>query len=171
MGAVSEAAKVLGAGLSNDNASTESITIAARFWQCALRSNPNANTLAGFGWYADITILDDATWSDLTRRTLSLTHGAIDRARDVAGRADHVTPSPDTLEILNQLIRGGGEVWEQYFILTAASEAVAQAPHSVTESEEYERLRTALLERGIEIPPDQLEPPDDEPDRLGEPEQ
>jgi hypothetical protein len=170
MGAVSEAAKVLGAGLSNDNASTESGTTAARFWQCALRSNPNANTLAGFGWYADITILDDATWSDLTRRTLSLTHGAIDRARDVAGRAAHVTPSPDTLEILNQLIRGGGEVWEQYFILTAASEAVAHAPHSVTESEEYERLRTALLERGIEIPPDQLEPPDDEPDRLGEPE-
>jgi hypothetical protein len=157
--------------LSDDQASIDSAAIAARFWQWALEHNPSADMLTGFGSYADITVLDDVTWADLTRRTLALTHGRTDRARDVAERAAEVAPSPDTLEVLNQLIRGGGDIWEQHSIRTAATAAIARAPHRLTESKEYERLRTALLERGIEIPPHQSEAPDDEPGSPAEPEQ
>ena len=122
----------------------------------------------GFGWYADISALDDATWSHLTRRTLTLTHGWIDRARKVAERASRANPSPDTLEILNQLVRGGGDPWEQHFILEAGSATIIRAPYLVTESSEYERLRTALLERGAEIP--KIKTADDEPDDSTDPE-
>jgi hypothetical protein len=94
----------------------------------------------------------------------------MDRARDVAKRAAQANPSLDTMEILNQLVRGGGEIWEQHSILTEASEAIARAQHRLTESKEYERLRTALLERGIEVPPRQVEASDDEPEGPAEPE-
>jgi hypothetical protein len=68
------------------------------------------------------------------------------------------------MEILNQLVRAGREIWEQHFILTEASAAIARAPHRLTEFKEYQRLRTALLERGIEVPPRRVEDSDDEPD-------
>jgi hypothetical protein len=79
-------------------------------------------------------------------------------------RAAQANPSLDTMEILNQLVRAGREIWEQHFILTEASAAIARAPHRLTESKEYQRLRTALLERGIEVPPRRVEDSDDEPD-------
>jgi hypothetical protein len=158
-----EAARVLGRLLSDDQASTDMAAIAAEFWQWALEHNPSAEILAGFGWFVDITVLDDATWADLTRRSLTLTHGRIDRAREVAERAAaRANQSLDTMEILNQLVRAGGEIWEQHSILTAASAAIARAPYRLTGSKEYERLRTALLERGIDIPPHQPEVADDE---------
>jgi hypothetical protein len=169
-GALSEAAKLLGAGLSDDSASTEHAAIAGGFWQYFLDHDPSAEMAAGFGWYANISALDDATWSHLTRRTLTLTHGRIDRARRVAERASGATPSPDTLEILNQLVRGGGDPWEQHFILEAASATMVRAPHVVTESAEYERLRTALLEHGAEIRPPKMDTGDDEPDDAADPE-
>jgi hypothetical protein len=163
-GALSEAARVLGAGLSDDNASTEHAAIAGRFWQYFLDHKPSADMATGFGWYADITALDDATWSHLTRRTLTLTHGRMDRARDIAERATRADPTPDTLEILNQLVRRGGDIWEQHSIFTAASTAIARATYPLTKSAEYERLRTALLERGIEVARPEGTTSDDEPD-------
>jgi hypothetical protein len=160
-GALSEAAMLLGAELSNEDASTEHAAIAGRFWKYLLDHEPSADMAAGFGWYADISALDDATWSHLTRRTLILTRGRIDRAREVAERASRADPSPDTLEILNQLVRGGGDAWEQHFILEAASATIIRASHLVTESSEYERLHTALLERGAGIPPPNMDTADD----------
>jgi hypothetical protein len=88
----------------------------------------------------------------------------MDRAREVAERAARANPSPDTLEILNQLVRGGGDIWEQHSIVTAASTVVACASYPLTKSSEYERLRTALLERGAQIPPPKMDTADDEPD-------
>ena len=164
MDALPEAAMVLGRLLSDDQASTDLAAIAAGFWQWALEHSPTADMLAGFGWFVDMTVLDDATWADLMRRTLTVTHGRIDRARDVAERAGRISPSPDTLETLNQLVRGGGDVWEQAFILDAASAAIIRASHPLIESNEYERLRTALLERGRTIPPADSDEPDDSAD-------
>ena len=172
IGALSEAAEVLGRLLPNDETSPEQVAIAVRFWQCALQGQPSADMLPGFGWYAKITGLDDATWADLTRRTVTVTHGRIDGVRDVAERAARTSPSADTLETLNQLVRGGDESWEQPSILKAASAAIISASHPLTESREYERLRTALLERGAEVaPPPQGTAPDDAPDDSPDPEQ
>jgi hypothetical protein len=164
IGALSEAAWVLGAGLSKDNASTDHAAIAGRFWQYFLDHEPSPDGALGFGWYADISALADATWSHLTRRTLTLTRGRIDQARKVAERAARANPSPDTLEILNQLVRGGGDIWERHSIVAVAYTAIVRVSFPLTQSSEYERLRTALLERGIEIVPPKRESSDDEPD-------
>jgi hypothetical protein len=64
--------------------------------------------LAGFGWFVDITGLDDATWAGLTPH-LDSHPGRMDRARDVAKRAAQANPSLDTMEILNQLVRGAAK--------------------------------------------------------------
>jgi hypothetical protein len=168
MGAVSEAARVLGGGLSNDNASTEHAASAARFWQCVLDNKPSADMITGFGWYAEITVLDDAAWADLTRRTLTLTNGSIDHARRVAERAARTNPSADSIEILNQLVRGGGDSWEQHSILDAASAAITRASHPLTRSSEYERLRTALLERGRTVHPAEVADSNEEPEVVSE---
>jgi hypothetical protein len=168
MDALPEGARVLGRLLSDDQASTDMAAIAAEFWQWALDHSPSADMVAGFGWFVDITVLDDVTWADLMRRTLTVTHGRIDRARDVAEHAARIPPSPDTLETLNQLVRGGGDVWEQAFILDAASSAIIRGSYPLIESSEYERLRTALLERGRTIPPPQVA--SDGPDKSADPE-
>lgn len=71
------------------------------------------------------------------------------------------------METLNQLVRGGGDVWEQAFILDAASAAIIRGSYPLIESSEHERLRTALLERGRAIPLPQVadsDGPDDSAD-------
>jgi hypothetical protein len=120
--------------------------------------------VTGFGWYAEITVLDDAAWADLTRRTLTLTHGRIDHAGRVAEQAARTNPSADSIEILNQLVRGGGDSWEQHPILNAASAAITRASYQLTGSSEYERLRTALLERGRTVHPPEVADSDEEPE-------
>jgi hypothetical protein len=111
-----------------------------------------AHMVTGFGWYAEITVLDDAAWADLTRRTLTLTHRRIDHAGRVAERAARANPSAESIEILNQLVRGGGDSWEQHSLLDAASAAITRARYPLTRSSECGRLRTALLERGRTVP-------------------
>jgi hypothetical protein len=78
---------------------------------------------------------------------LILTHGRIDHAGRVAEQAARTNPSADSIEILNQLVRGGGDSWEQHSILNAASAAITRSSYPLTRSSEYERLGTALLER------------------------
>jgi hypothetical protein len=168
VGALSEAARVLGAGLSNDDASTEHAAIAARFWHYVLHNKPSPDMVTGFGWCAEITVLHDAAWADLTRRTLSLTHGRIDHARRVAERAARANPSADSIDILNQLVRGGGDSWEQHSILDTASAAITRARYPLTRSSEYGRLRTALLERGKTVPLPRVADSDEVPELVSE---
>jgi hypothetical protein len=58
IGALSEAAEVLGRLLPIEETSPEQVAIAVRFWQCALQDQPSADMLPSFGWYAKITGLD-----------------------------------------------------------------------------------------------------------------
>lgn len=83
-----------------------------QFWEKAIKGG-SSESFAGFGWYAEIPGLDDVTWNRLTRQTLAITRGRTDWARRVAERAARQQPTPDTLEILNQLLRGIPDYWEQ----------------------------------------------------------
>jgi hypothetical protein len=173
IGRLSDAGQALGRLLGNDDASTKHVALAAQFWEKAIHRG-TVESLAGFGWYAEIFVLDDITWARLTRRTLNITRGHIDWARHVAGRAGRLHPTPDTLEILNQLLRGLLDGWDQRSVLDTATFAIKKANPSEIGTPEYQRLHTTLLERGVTLTsPDQrqdTEPPADqveEPDREG----
>ena len=171
LGRLSDAGQALGRLLGDGDASPEHAGLAAQFWERSIHGG-TVETLAGFGWYAEISALDDITWARLTRQTLTITRGRIDWARNVAGRAARPQPTPDTLEILNQLLRGLPDGWDQRSVLETATLAIKKANRRQTETPEYQRLRTTLLERGVdlaspglrqdaELPAD----PDEEPDQ------
>lgn len=138
--------------MGDNDATTEHVALAAQFWEKSIHKG-TAETLAGFGWYAEISALDDITWARLTRQTLSITRGRIDWARHVADRAARSQPTPDTLEILNQLLRGLPDGWDQRRILEIAIITVPKVDRRQANTPEYQRLRTTLLERGADVPP------------------
>jgi hypothetical protein len=171
LGRLSDAGQALGRLLGDGDASPEHAALAAQFWERSIRGG-TVETLAGFGWYAEISALDDITWARLTRQTLTITRGRIDWARNVAGRAARPRPTPDTLEILNQLLRGLPDGWDQRSVLETATLAIKKANRRQTDTPEYQRLRTTLLERGVDLASPGLrqdaEPPadpDEEPDQ------
>jgi hypothetical protein len=129
--------------------SAEHVATAISFWEQALIGG-NPEDLTGFGWYAEIGHMDGTTWNGLTRQTLNITRGSIDQARRVADRAASQEPTPDTLEILNLLLRGLQDGWDHWNILSTASRTIKGA-ESLSAAPEYQRLRTSLLERGVDL--------------------
>jgi hypothetical protein len=164
LGRLSDAGQPFGRLLGSNDASAEHAALAAQFWEKSIHEG-TVETLAGFGWYAEISALDDVTWARLTRQTLNITRGRIDWPRRVADRAARPQPTPDTLEILNLMLRGLPESWDQRSVLDTATLAIKKANHPQTDTPEYQRLRTTLLERGVALPsPDarqDTEPPAD----------
>jgi hypothetical protein len=150
LGRLSDAGQALGRLLGDGDASPEHAALAAQFWERSIRGG-TVETLAGFGWYAEISALDDITWARLTRQTLTITRGRIDWARNVADRAARSRATPDTLEILNQLLRGLPDGWDQRSVLETATLAIKKANRRQTDTPEYQRLRTTLLERGVDL--------------------
>jgi hypothetical protein len=162
---VSDAGQALGRLLGSNEAAAGHVALAAQFWEKAISVSQGApESLTGFGWYANIPGLDDITWNRLTRQTLMITRGRIDWAHRVADRAAHQQPTPDTLEIQSQLLRGLSDYWEQRLVLDIATTAIKKATDPQTGTAEYERLRTGLLERGVDLtspaPGEDTNPPD-----------
>src|ERR1019366_2951915 len=152
LGKLSDAGQALGRLLGNNEAAAGHVALAAQFWEKAISiSQGTPESLTGFGWYANIPGLDDVTWNRLTRLTLTITRGRIDWAHRVADRAAHQQPTADTLEIHSQLLRGVSDSWEQRLVLDIATAAIKKATDPQTGTAEYKRLRTALLERGVNL--------------------
>jgi len=152
LGKLSDAGQALGRLLGSNEAAAGHITLATQFWEKAIDiSRGTPESLTGFGWYANIPGLDDVTWNRLTRQTLTVTRGRIDWAHRVADRAAHQQPSPDTLEIHSQLLRGLSDYWEQRLVLDIATTVIKKAADPQTGTAEYEHLRTVLLERGVNL--------------------
>jgi len=161
-----DAGQALGRLLGNDDASIEHAALAAEFWEKSLHGG-TLETLAGFGWCSEISALDDAMWVRLTRQTLSITRGRIDWARRVADRAARSQPTPDTREILNQLLRGLPDGWDQRSVLDTATLEIKKADHSQADIPEYQRLRTTLLKRGVDLTLPDLEEDGEPPANSG----
>ena len=108
--------------------------------------------------------MDDATWNRLTRQTLKVTRGRTDKPRRVSERAAQQEPTPDTLEILNFLLRGLQDGWDHWNVLNDARRTIHRA-EPLSGTPEYQRLRTSLLERGVDLgrpsSADDAEPSDD----------
>jgi len=144
---LSAAGEALGHLLRSEDTSPEHARLAVQFWARAIDGG-TAETLAGFGWLSDISAIDNDTWTDLTRRTLTATRGRIDWAHKVAERATTQPPSTGALAILNQLVRGLADEWDLRSVTELAAQALGQAGH-LADTPEYKRLRTTLLERGM----------------------
>ena len=144
-GGISNAASELGQ-LLRDNAEIE-LSAAVAFWREAIeRSKAD---LKGFGWMAVVLNFDDQKWSELTLRTLERTKGAIDCAVRVAERVSALPPERTRLRIMDLVVRNADR-WSGYLINEEAVDLLRRAT-DLEGTDEYRRLQTALLERGVQI--------------------
>jgi hypothetical protein len=144
-GLLSTAGERLGRLLRVADISPEPVGLAVEFWKLALNSNAS-DSLAGFGWFAEIDTIDTGTWIDLTLQTITATRGRIDWAHKVAERAAAQPPTVKTLDILNQLVRNLSHDWDRQSVTQLATQILTQTQH-LADTPEYKRLQTTLAER------------------------
>ena len=123
------------------------LKIADCFWEKVLALK-NPKHLGGFGWYSKVISMDNTLWAKRTLETLKLTGGHIKYQDQVSERALKLDDKKSCLEILNFLIRGNSYLYGNFKTPNHASQALESAQELI-ETPEYERLETALLERGI----------------------
>ena len=143
---LSHAGEMLGRRLRGDGVERDHVEFAVPFWRAALKEK-SADGLLGFGWFAEVSLLEPGTWAELTLATVQRTHGRIEWAHQVAERAAEMAPSATTLAILNELVRGAIDEWDRRRVIELAVATLQQAA-VLQERAEYERLRTTLLARG-----------------------
>ena len=137
---------MLGRLLQDDQVSDDHIALAVSFWEAAIDTR-DPQALTGFGWMAEVNKLNDETWTDLTMRTLAITHGRVDWSQKVAERTVSCPASTTTLAIMNSLVRGSTDEWDRHLIVERAS-ALLQSATALGHTAEYKRLHTTTLERG-----------------------
>ncbi|TDT15881.1 hypothetical protein BDK89_1460 [Ilumatobacter fluminis] len=143
---LSDAGEGLGRLLRHDDAEEALVATAVSFWDAA-NSTADPDALPGFGWFAEVGQLDTDLWASRTMTTLDVTSGRIDWSHKVAERAASLQPSTTTLAIMNGLIRGPSDEWDKRRNVERAVELI-RAADELSETPEYARLRTTLLERG-----------------------
>ncbi len=130
----------------------EMAKIADCFWGKVLEMK-DPKHLGGFGWYSEAFSIDDTQWAKRTLETLRLTGGHINHEYGVTKRALRLEDKKSCLEIFDYLIRGNSSL----YTISKTNEYACQALESAQElnkTPEYDRLKTALLERGLEILPE-----------------
>ncbi len=144
---MSDAGELLGRMLRHDTAEPHEISIAVQFWQAALEAATTSDALLGFGWYSEIKTIDTEVWEQMTLQTVTATGGRTRWTHGVATRIASSAPTPTGLAILNELIRGQGDVWDRRRATEQASQLISSAG-ALRGTVEYRKLRNALIERG-----------------------
>ncbi|MDE0446946.1 MAG: hypothetical protein OXH96_09765 [Spirochaetaceae bacterium] len=162
---LSAAGHRLGSLLDTDSAKQAHIERAIRLWEVMIETRQSVEGLAGFGGFVRATVLDDRQWSLLTLKTLKRTGGCIDEPNVVAERAAGLVPDDTTLEIMDTLVRRSSSrhqsdgrrdpayyraKWHQGIVEKAAVELLERSSN-LSGSDQYQRLQTALRERGADI--------------------
>ena len=154
----------LGYFLEGDSANQFHIERALQFWQVMAEKEQSVGALTGFGALARVVMLDDKQWSELTLKTLRRTGGRIDEAQLVAERAAGLKPDNTVLEIMDNLLRRSSSgasdrkrdrvyfhtKWAQEKVEKSARELLVRSSE-LRDSDHYQRLLTALRERGNDI--------------------
>lgn len=143
---LSAAGEDIGRLLRHNEPEPEFVERARSFWEAALASG--SSDLGGFGWMAEVTALDDATWLALTLQTLKATRGVLDWSQEVAARAASCDASPVALDVLNLLVRGMTDPWQRRAVGEQAVLARSTAA-DLADTPEFRRLDSALRERGL----------------------
>ena len=139
--------------------------MAIQFWRIMIGKPQCVEGLTGFGRFARVAVLDDRQWSDLTLKTLSRTGGRIDEPDLVAERVAGLVPDDTTLEIMDNLVRRSSSSIESngnrdraYYRAKGHQKKVEKAAVELLDrssdlsgSDHYQRLHTALRERGTDM--------------------
>ena len=142
-----EAAVKLANLLRNDEVDKLHLDAGVALWQMLLQSSA-ASHLAGFGWMAIVTALDDVLWAELTRQTIEATPGKFGWDEEVAERAMTEPFIADKLAILDLLVRHTPSDWVRRRIADNAN-ALLQVGPDLAQTPEHIRLRTALIGHGL----------------------
>ncbi|MDA8438296.1 MAG: hypothetical protein M0Z51_05455 [Propionibacterium sp.] len=143
-GRVSDAGEALGRMLRE--APADLVAPAVALWAPVLQSS-SKRSLRGFGWFSEVSAIDDCEWSDLTLRTMRAGSGPIAWSHGIAKRIAGMDPTRTTLAILDDLIRRPENEWDGHSSAEVASETLQRAER-LRDTVEYRRLHTALAERG-----------------------
>ena len=92
--------------------------------------------------------MDTETWEELTLRTIKAANGRVDRSHGIAERLAASHPTTTGLALLNELVRGRLKEWERLNVAEKAAAILSRA-NELQETDDYKRLRTTLLERGV----------------------
>ena len=138
--------------VSFDEVEDHHVETATRLWQAILESSA-ASSLEGFGWMHQVTALDDERWAQLTVATLTVAtlQATPDRDFWVHCITERVTGQPATrvtLHLLNIIVRDQLEPWQRYYIAEKTAGFLENA-HNLRDTDEYQRLVTALRERDM----------------------
>ena len=161
---LSAAGERLGFLLDSDTVKQCHIERAVQFWRVMIDKTCCVDGLAAFGEMARVAALDDSQWLDLTVRTLKRTNGRIDQAYMVAERAAGMGSDEFTLDLMDTLVRRSSSIqsdgkpdrryyhteWAQKKVEDAARELLDRSA-DLRDSDHYQRLRTALLERRTDM--------------------
>jgi hypothetical protein len=83
-----------------------------RYWQAALAAALPSEAYPGFGLYAQITLLEQEDWLNLTEQTLARTDGGLDWTDGVARRAAKSSHDPRALHTVTALLRRPSDPWD-----------------------------------------------------------
>jgi hypothetical protein len=143
---VSQSGEHLGRMLMDDSSDRQHVDRGVAFWQIAIADG--SPSLTGFGWWSEVLTLDHSKWLNLTKETVARTRGDIDWSDKVASRSA-TPPSRSGFEILLGLIMGLPDAWHRDRVMGIAAKALGESDPELRASDEYRRLRQALLERGL----------------------
>ena len=113
--------------------------------------NRSADAVSGFGSLKYAQQLDADMWEQLMLQTVQIGGGQISWPRGVAEKAALGQPEPTQagLAILNELVRGPSDLWELHVIAEHTEHALGAAA-ALRNTTEYRKLRTALIESGLQ---------------------
>ena len=143
----SRSGETLGRLMSNSELEQHHLQTAAEFWRTMLEA-ATGDALVGFGWISTVDAMSSDLWAELTLETLRSTGGRIDWSHRVAERVTASPPSRTGLAIVDSLIRARSDPWGSRRALEEAVSVLASA-EALAATDEYRRLRRALLERGV----------------------
>ena len=144
---VSESGHALGSVLDDANADQRLVDIAVDFWTVVLDTETGA-AVEGFGFLSGVAAMNTEVWEELTLRTVRAAEGRIDWSHGIAERLESSPPTTTGLAILNELVRGSLDHWDRLLVAEKAA-AILSSASNLQESDDYKRLHTTLLERGI----------------------
>ncbi len=144
---VSRSGHALGLVLDDADADQSLVDVAADFWRTVLVTETSA-ALEGFGFLSQVAAMDADIWEELMLQTVQAAGGRVDWSHGIAERLETSRPTTTGLAILNELVRGGIEDWDRVLVIEKASAILARAT-DLQETDDYRRLHTTLLERGV----------------------
>jgi hypothetical protein len=119
-----------------------------QFWEKALAdSSLTTEAFRGFGWWAQVEVLEREVWERMMLRTCQRAIGRLDLCVEVAQRSVREPVTASGLEILVCLLRGRNEPWERSLMAEIGLRAL-KASTEAPRSSEYQRLRAALTDLG-----------------------